>query len=291
MEKKLLVFLITGSSLFSIMNKLAQSVETGDADSDQEGDPEQLLDEWLGELDNLTGVFLDPDGIRSETWILAPWMDKINQIWIMKAMMKRILYRRFENSSIGGRVDPYRLLSSDRKILSAEVQANVSKNTTKHKNMIEREVMQREKLAYHRKKSKRHIQTHRILKAARKRKQKRRRNRYLLEKETTHKNASERSKRNTKEKEEETNKITNVYLREKTKKSKAINDPEMQPGEIIFDTKQMELRKMRANELRKFYIERTNVHNPVQTLTRQISETLNEIIAQVTIQRDCGKGK
>ncbi|KAK4880609.1 hypothetical protein RN001_008755 [Aquatica leii] len=40
------------------MNKLAQSAETGDADSDQEGDPEQLLDEWLGELDNLTGVSL-----------------------------------------------------------------------------------------------------------------------------------------------------------------------------------------------------------------------------------------
>lgn len=38
------------------MNKLAQSADTADADSDQEGDPEQLLDEWLGELDNLTGV-------------------------------------------------------------------------------------------------------------------------------------------------------------------------------------------------------------------------------------------
>ncbi|KAF5299366.1 hypothetical protein FQR65_LT09407 [Abscondita terminalis] len=36
------------------MKKLARSADTGDADSDQDGDPEQLLDEWLGELDNLT---------------------------------------------------------------------------------------------------------------------------------------------------------------------------------------------------------------------------------------------
>lgn len=38
------------------MKRLPESAETGDAgDSDQE-DPEQLLNEWLGELDNLTGV-------------------------------------------------------------------------------------------------------------------------------------------------------------------------------------------------------------------------------------------
>lgn len=36
------------------MNRFVADV--GDQDSDQEGDPEQLLDEWLGELDNLTGV-------------------------------------------------------------------------------------------------------------------------------------------------------------------------------------------------------------------------------------------
>lgn len=37
------------------MNRLAQCSETGDGDSDLE-DPEQLLNEWLGELDTLTGV-------------------------------------------------------------------------------------------------------------------------------------------------------------------------------------------------------------------------------------------
>lgn len=36
------------------MNKLSASLE--DADSDQEGDPEHILDEWLGELENLSGV-------------------------------------------------------------------------------------------------------------------------------------------------------------------------------------------------------------------------------------------
>lgn len=36
------------------MNK-PECTENADADSDQE-DPEQLLNEWLGELDTLTGV-------------------------------------------------------------------------------------------------------------------------------------------------------------------------------------------------------------------------------------------
>lgn len=38
------------------MSKLSASIE--DADSDQEGDPEHILDAWLGELENLTGVSL-----------------------------------------------------------------------------------------------------------------------------------------------------------------------------------------------------------------------------------------
>lgn len=37
------------------MKRVPESTETGDGDSDLE-DPEQLLNEWLGELDNLTGV-------------------------------------------------------------------------------------------------------------------------------------------------------------------------------------------------------------------------------------------
>lgn len=36
------------------MNKFSTTLD--DADSDQEGDPEHILDEWLGELENLTGV-------------------------------------------------------------------------------------------------------------------------------------------------------------------------------------------------------------------------------------------
>lgn len=37
------------------MRRLQESNEAVDCDSDLE-DPEQLLNEWLGELDNLTGV-------------------------------------------------------------------------------------------------------------------------------------------------------------------------------------------------------------------------------------------
>ena len=37
------------------MNRYS-SENAEDPESDQEGDPEQLLNEWLGELDNLTGV-------------------------------------------------------------------------------------------------------------------------------------------------------------------------------------------------------------------------------------------
>lgn len=37
------------------MRRMPENLETYDGDSDQE-DPEQLLNEWLGELDNLTGV-------------------------------------------------------------------------------------------------------------------------------------------------------------------------------------------------------------------------------------------
>lgn len=36
------------------MKKLSVTLEDGD--SDQEGDPEHILDEWLGELKNLSGV-------------------------------------------------------------------------------------------------------------------------------------------------------------------------------------------------------------------------------------------
>lgn len=39
------------------MKRMPESAETCDGDSDLE-DPEQLLNEWLGELDNLTGVSL-----------------------------------------------------------------------------------------------------------------------------------------------------------------------------------------------------------------------------------------
>lgn len=39
------------------MNKLSDSVDDGD--SDQEGDPGLLLDEWIGELNNLSGVSLN----------------------------------------------------------------------------------------------------------------------------------------------------------------------------------------------------------------------------------------
>ncbi|KAJ8984077.1 hypothetical protein NQ317_006575 [Molorchus minor] len=37
------------------MIKLCENVEIGEVESDPE-DPEQLLNEWLGELDNLTGI-------------------------------------------------------------------------------------------------------------------------------------------------------------------------------------------------------------------------------------------
>ncbi|CAH2013298.1 unnamed protein product [Acanthoscelides obtectus] len=37
------------------INKFCENTDTNDVDSDLE-DPEQLLNEWLGELDNLTGV-------------------------------------------------------------------------------------------------------------------------------------------------------------------------------------------------------------------------------------------
>lgn len=37
------------------MNKLQECSDAGDGDSDLE-DPEQLLNEWLGELDTLTGA-------------------------------------------------------------------------------------------------------------------------------------------------------------------------------------------------------------------------------------------
>jgi hypothetical protein len=47
---------VEGSSSYSKMNKLGEN-DAGDADSDTE-DPEQLLNEWLGELHTLTGVSL-----------------------------------------------------------------------------------------------------------------------------------------------------------------------------------------------------------------------------------------
>lgn len=37
------------------MNRLSENNDAGEVDSDPE-DPEQLLNEWLGELNNLTGV-------------------------------------------------------------------------------------------------------------------------------------------------------------------------------------------------------------------------------------------
>ena len=47
------------------MNRLGEN-DAGDADSDAE-DPEQLLNEWLGELNTLTGV----SGRSSPIWALA----------------------------------------------------------------------------------------------------------------------------------------------------------------------------------------------------------------------------
>lgn len=54
-----LSLLLTSAMFFFYfqMNKLSDSVD--DADSDQEGDPGLLLDEWIGELNNLSGVSLN----------------------------------------------------------------------------------------------------------------------------------------------------------------------------------------------------------------------------------------
>ncbi|XP_072375778.1 uncharacterized protein pico isoform X2 [Diabrotica undecimpunctata] len=52
------MYSLHGSNSFVKMNKFCESIESGDVDSDTE-DPEQLLNEWLGELDSLTGG-LDP---------------------------------------------------------------------------------------------------------------------------------------------------------------------------------------------------------------------------------------
>lgn len=38
------------------MNRLCEYPKFVDVDSEDAEDPEQLLNEWLGELDNLTGV-------------------------------------------------------------------------------------------------------------------------------------------------------------------------------------------------------------------------------------------
>ncbi|CAG9859229.1 unnamed protein product [Phyllotreta striolata] len=55
-----MMYSLHGSNSFIKMNKFCENTEGGDIDSDAE-DPEQLLNEWLGELDTLTGG-LDPTG-------------------------------------------------------------------------------------------------------------------------------------------------------------------------------------------------------------------------------------
>ncbi|XP_056644522.1 amyloid beta A4 precursor protein-binding family B member 1-interacting protein-like isoform X2 [Diorhabda sublineata] len=57
------MYSLQGTTNFIKMNKFCESIDGGDVDSDTE-DPEQLLNEWLGELDSLTGG-LDPTNSAS----------------------------------------------------------------------------------------------------------------------------------------------------------------------------------------------------------------------------------
>ncbi|XP_060517796.1 ras-associated and pleckstrin homology domains-containing protein 1 isoform X2 [Cylas formicarius] len=54
------MYCVNGTSIYDKMNRLSDTADIQDGESDTE-DPEQLLNEWLGELDNLTGG-LDPAG-------------------------------------------------------------------------------------------------------------------------------------------------------------------------------------------------------------------------------------